>query len=189
MKAKIIFISILVLALVGGFIFYKPKKEVSPHPAPQEEAKPAPEISPLPVEPALPEAVEAKRQAIYRAALSRDYGKLAAEAPSDIFYSFGGAYEGGFAGYLELSAKDEGKSAFDIIPALLRLPYAYTNGAYIWPSVATTPASEWTEEDIAMLRTFLPEEYIKSFREFGGYIYYRLGIDSEGIWDFYVAGD
>ncbi len=137
----------------------------------------------------LPPQVEAKRQAIYKAALTRNYEKLAAEAASNFHYSFGGEYEGGFVGYLKLAGQDEGETAFDIIPTLLKLPYAVRDDLYTWPSVFTIEPSKWTPADIAMMRTFLTDEDIESYRQFGGYIYYRLGITYEGNWTFYLAGD
>src|SRR3989344_1367785 len=49
------------------------------------------------------EAVAGKREAIYEAALARDYEALAAEADPSINYSFGGPVEGGLATYLRTS--------------------------------------------------------------------------------------
>ncbi len=183
MKRKVIIILSIVLA---GFILLKYffKADIVPQ---QKNDNVAVEI--LPNQAGLPVKVEAKRQAIYKAALRRDYEKLAAEAAADLHYSFGGEYEGGFVGYLKLSAMDEGETAFDIIPTLLKLPYAEREGLYTWPSVFTIESFRWTEADVAMMKTFLTDKQIEGFREFGGYIYYRLGINSEGEWKFYLAGD
>ncbi len=137
----------------------------------------------------LPPKVEAKRQAILKAARTRDYEKLASEASPNLEYSFGGGIEGGFAEYLRLSEESEGESAFDIIPTILALPYGERDDLYSWPSFYTIEPSKWTEEDIRMMRTFLTEKQIEDFRQFGGYIYYRMGITSEGEWIFYLAGD
>ncbi len=150
--------------------------------------------SDLPPQEGLPDTVETKRQAIYDAVLTRDYKTLAAQASPNFHYSFGGEYEGGFEGYLRLAETTEKESVFDIIPTLLQLPYAFkanqsSEGIYTWPSVFTKEPSEWTEEDLVMMRTFLTEEQIKSYREFGGYMYYRLGITEDGEWIFYLAGD
>jgi hypothetical protein len=137
----------------------------------------------------LPPLVEAKRQAIYIAAISRDYEKLNKETSKDFQYSFGGDYEDGFIGYLKLAEKNYRESAFDIMPTLLRLPYTKRGNLYTWPSVFDIEPSKWTSEDIRMMQTFLTEEQIESYRQYGGYMYYRLGITSLGDWIFYVAGD
>lgn len=185
MKTKIIILIIAVLILIGFLAFYNSNKTTEEITGESESPSP----TALMPQAGLPAQVEAKRQAIYQAAISRDYDRLAGEAPGDLNYSFGGEYEGGFVGYLKLAEENERLSAFDIIPTILRLPYAERDGLYTWPSVFTVAPSEWTEEDLAMMRTFLTEEQIEDFREFGGYIYYRLGIDSEGNWKFYLAGD
>ncbi|HEU0085808.1 MAG TPA: hypothetical protein VFQ59_02515 [Candidatus Paceibacterota bacterium] len=181
----IILIAFLVLIVVViAFFAMKNQKEVNtliPEPT-------SPDTS-LATQEGLPEAVEAKRQAIYQAALSRDYDTLADEADSTLKYSFGGPYEGGFSGFMKLSAETEGESAFDILPILLRLPYTENNGFYTWPSFFTKEATEWTEEDVVMMRTYLTEEEIESYRQFGAYIYYRVGIMADGRWVFYLAGD
>ena len=174
----------MILAIVAFIFFFNQKAEAPVVPGNKE-----PEVAALPIQEGLPGKVEAKRQAIYRAALSRDYEKLAQEASPNLNYSFGGDEEGGVAGYMKLSEETEGKSAFDIIPILLKLPYAVKNNLYSWPSVFTIEPSKWTPEDVAMMKTFLTEKQIEDFRQFGGYIYYRLGITSAGEWTFYLAGD
>lgn len=186
MKQRVV-ISILVIGLlvIAFFIlnFYQ-KDEV-----PGQEPNSSEARETLPTQEGLPREVEIKRQAIYAASLSRNYEKLNNEISTDFNYSFGGEYEGGFIGYLKLSEKNEGESVFDVIPILLRLPYAYKDNLYTWPSVFIVEPSKWTPEDIAMMKTFLTDEQIQSYREFGGYIYYRLGITQKGDWTFYLAGD
>ncbi len=121
--------------------------------------------------------------------MARDYDKLNAETSTDFHYSFGGEYKDGFVGFLKLSEKDEGESAFDIISTLLRLPYALRENLYTWPSVFTTEPSKWTPEDITMMKIFLTDKQIEDYRQYGGYVYYRMGITSQGDWTFYLAGD
>lgn len=191
MKKFSLIIIIVTLIFIVSFIVFK--KDT---PMPVIDETPTVVVNELAQQEGLPEVVEAKRQAIYRAALTKDYVKLANEATSaDNFnYSFGGEFEGGFAGFMEYVAKEEGRSAFEIIPMLLKLPYALNSNSiqgdiYTWPSVFTVESSKWTSEDISMMRTFLTDEEIENYRQFGGYIYYRLGITSKGEWIFYLAGD
>ncbi len=180
-------ILIIILAAVAIFLaIYIPSRSTPQSPTPV----PTPSPTPLPPQEGLPASVEATRQAIYQAALSRDYDKLAALATYPNFsYSFGGPYPGGFKEYLKLAETTERESAFDVIPTLLRLPYGYSNGIYTWPWVHFKQPKDWTEEDVALLRTFVSDERIEHFREYGGYIYYRLGINEGGTWIYYIAGD
>lgn len=190
---KVMKYGLIILMLIGVsaavfsfFNFYK--KPITPV-TPITEINTVETKEALPAQAGLPVEVATKREAIYQAALSRNYETLAKEAGADFYYSFGGEYEGGFVEYLKLSEKDEKESAFDIIPTLLALPYAKIDDLYVWPSVYTVEPSKWTSEDIAIMKTFLTEKQIEDFREFGGYIYYRLAITSSGEWVYYLAGD
>ncbi len=188
-KRNIVLLSITILLLALVVVFSPMKKEGS-----FTADAPVPVINDLPLQAGLPPAVEAKRQAIYAAALTRDYTTLAHLADPELNYSFGGEFDGGFAAYMKFADEEEEKSAFEIILTLLRLPYAVTANSikgdiYTWPSVFTVEPSKWTNEDIAMMKSFLTDEQIESYREYGGYIYYRIGIDASGKWIFYLAGD
>lgn len=181
MKVMIVII-LFILLIVGGVLYLSVDRNQTPV---NEQVE---QIS-LPLQEGLPEAVEAKRQAIYAAANERNYEKLAALAEPNLSYSFGGPYEGGFVEYLKLAEKDERMSAFDIIPKLLVLPYAFKDGRYVWPSVFYKAPAEWTEADLEIMRSLVSEETIEQYREFGGYVFYRLGITTDGKWTFYIAGD
>jgi hypothetical protein len=187
---KIMHVLLIFAVLGAGYTFYYAKTQPV---VPQISTPPPPQnITPEPLAPqaGLPEVVEKTRQAIYIAALTRDYDKLAALATYPNFtYSFGMPYPEGFSGFLRIAAKDEGVSAFDIIPRLLKTPYAYSNQIYTWPGLFTKEPIKWTAEDIAVLKTFFTDEEIEKYRQYGGYLYYRLGINSKGEWIYYIAGD
>lgn len=186
MKTVLGIIVVVILALGGYMLLNTESKETVVIPPPKEENK----VPALPDQVGLPREVEATRQAIYVAALSRDYDRLTELATYPNFsYSFGGPHPGGFLGYLKQREVAGKESPFDIIPTLLRLPYGKSGGIYAWPGVFYKKSSEWTEEDVALMRTFLSDEQIESFRKFGGYIYYRVGINENGDWIFYIAGD
>ena len=138
MKRRVIILvlSIVLLGVFFAFYFYKQPG------IPAEETIPIEISNILQPQDGLPPAVEAKRQAIYRAAMSRDYENLNKETSAEFHYSFGGEYEGGFIGYLKLSETNESESAFDIIPTLLRLPYASKDNLYTWPSVFSIEPSK-----------------------------------------------
>jgi hypothetical protein len=46
-----------------------------------------------------------------------------------------------------------------------------------------------TEEELELLSTFATPREIRGWREFRGYIGWRAGIQPDGDWVFYVAGD
>lgn len=153
-------------------------------------------ISSLPVQAGLPSIVEAKRQAIYKAAISKDYEKLVAEA--DISVRNMKSSEGPRAGFIRFLNNADQKSkdtAFRIIPLLLKTSYAIyypgLNDDYIWPSVAQKPATEWTSEEIAQLKTFMTDQEIEDTKLGGSgyYAYYRLIITKDGKWTLFVVGD
>ncbi|MBP6911600.1 MAG: hypothetical protein KBB88_00135 [Candidatus Pacebacteria bacterium] len=184
MNWKILIVFLLLISVISVlFITYEKNK------IPVVEDSPVVSVNELASQDGLPDAVENKRQAIYKAALERNYERLAKETGSNFHYSFGGDYESGFAEYLKLSEKDEKNSSFDTIITLLNLPYAVNGNIYSWPSFFTVEPSMWTEKDISLMKTFLTNEEIESYREFGGYIYYRIGITSDGEWIYYLAGD
>lgn len=137
----------------------------------------------------LPKEVEDKRQAIFVAAQTRDYEKLAALANEQFTYSYGSPRDGGFAEYLRIASENEKISVFDLIPKLLQMPYSSVDGIYAWPAVALKSSDQWTDADIAQMKTLFTDEEIEGYRNFGAYVYYRLGIKSDGSWIYYVAGD
>jgi len=163
--------------------------------------------SSLPAQAGLPAVVEAKRQAIYQAALSRDLGKLKSET-SDAnlsFYGFGtdGKFsQYGISGYTKFLEEEKKVSLFDLISTLLKLPYSVSNPdsifpivhnwwasenlaseikLYTWPAVVIKSPQDLTVSDIANMKTFLSDEQIKTFRE-DGYSYFNIVITSEGKW-------
>lgn len=194
MKIKsILLILLFIFTLVIMGIYVSSSKTAPENPDSgkdvSQEPDPSPSTPTLEPQLGLPAAVEAKRQAIYTAALTRDYAKLAAEAGTPFSYSYGGPIEGDFAAYLKLAAQDENKSVFDVIPTLLALPYGKQGNYYVWPSVFTKTAEEWTADDIAQMKKLLTDEQIEGYRQMGSYAYYRLGIDQDGKWTYYIAGD
>ena len=156
-----------------------------------DDAMPVPDVqNVLPLQEGLPSRVEKKRQAIARAALTRDYEAFSSLMREEEFkYSFGGGYEGGFIQFLKDADERSGKSTFDTMLALLRLSYGTQLAYYVWPAVFTKSSEEWTEDDLFQLRQIATEEEIEGYRRFGAYIGYRIGIRDDGTWVYYIAGD
>jgi hypothetical protein len=144
----------------------------------------------LPHQAGLPDPVERSRTAIARAAAARDYGALARLIPDDGFeYTFGGALEGGPTAYWQRLEATTDEAPLDTLVAVLALPYTKVRGLYVWPFAFDRDPKQLTDEELELLSTFATPREIQGWREFGGYIGYRAGIEPDGDWVFYVAGD
>jgi hypothetical protein len=144
----------------------------------------------LPPQPELPDPVERTRIAIAEAAAARDYDALAQLIPEDGFeYTFGGPVVGGPTAYWRRLEATTDEAPLETLVAVLALPYTNVRGIYVWPFAFDREPTELTEEELELLSTFATPREIQGWREFGGYIGYRAGIDPDGDWVFYVAGD
>ena len=165
-----------------------PETSPSDSPAPAQPTGSATVSEPSP-RPELPGRVAATRDAIENAAHSFNYDALEALLdPATFSYSFGES--GDPTGYWRMLEEEaEVPILGDFLPVILSMHYARQDGVYVWPAAATKEPSSWTEEDLAELRTFYPEEDIRGFEQAGGYLGYRVGIREDGSWLFFVAGD
>jgi hypothetical protein len=60
---------------------------------------------------------------------------------------------------------------------------------YVWPYFAHVPLQRLTpEQKVELFRIVTGSDY-KKMKEFGAYIFYRVGIAPDGTWHFFVAGD
>jgi len=144
-------------------------------------------VTAAPSEQVFPEAVAATRAAILAAAEDRDWEALRALIPQKGFtFTFGGETDP-IAYWRQL--EEEGFTVLPTLETLLEGPAAPFRGGYIWPAPATEPPEEWTDEDLEVLRRIHSDREIDTFFEFGNYIGWRVGIDGDGTWIYYVAGD
>src|SRR5258707_14196405 len=138
----------------------------------------------------LPQVVEAKRQAIYKASLSHNLEKLKIEAGSDSnspsFYEFDneGKDKFGITGFGDTLKEEKNISIFDLIPSILKSPYTFSNNLYIWPQVVTKDTKDWNDSDIKYLKTFLSEKQIEHMLKRRAYTYSNItvSITPEGKW-------
>lgn len=137
----------------------------------------------------LPDPVADTRRAILEAARGEDVDTLAALTGPDFTSSFGGPQDP-HAFFARL--RDDGE--LDRLARILELPYGTrdiegTGTMYAWPAVFTVPPERWGEAEHEQLRALGSQEDIDGWRAFGGYIGWRVGIDADGTWRSYVAGD
>ena len=60
---------------------------------------------------------------------------------------------------------------------------------YVWPYFAHVPLQRLTpEQKVELFRIVTGSDY-KKMKEFGAYIFYRVGVAPDGTWHFFVAGD
>lgn len=137
----------------------------------------------------LPAAVEETRQALLEAAGSGDYEVLRPLVPADGFeYTFGDAVKGGPLAYWQELERTTRERPLETLAALLRMPYVLTRGTYVWPWAYTATSesdlSAHEKELLAPIRA-LGEVVVEGT----GYLGWRTGIEPDGDWSFYVAGD
>lgn len=142
----------------------------------------------------LPKAVVETRNAILEATVATDYGLLRPLIDTKTFvHSFGGG-EDPIAYWKEREA-DGGEKPLEVMASILSMPCAGLRtdlGAYyVWPAVYAHGPFSLTPEETKMLSAVYPDidHQIASWKAFGGYIGWRLGIKRDGTWAFFVAGD
>jgi len=60
---------------------------------------------------------------------------------------------------------------------------------YVWPYFAYVPLKELTPvQKVELFKVVTGSDY-RAMQDFGGYIFYRLGIAPDGTWHFFVSGD
>jgi hypothetical protein len=137
----------------------------------------------------LPQAVVMTRQAILDAAQAQDWDALRELIPDRGFtFSFGGERDP-IRYWQMLESEGHVPVVGDILPSVLGTEPGRSRGVYIWPAQAAEDPADWDEEDLEALRQIHADEDIRSFQEIGLYVGWRVGIDRDGTWVFFVAGD
>lgn len=135
----------------------------------------------------LPEAVAETRQEIVAAASRCDYDRLAELTPPEFTYSFG---DGADPAAYWREQEELGNQPLRFLAEMLERPYATRDGRYLWPSAFVY--DDWAdvpEEDREALRPLYDQDDFADFERFGAYLGYRVGIDEDGTWRFFAAGD
>jgi hypothetical protein len=147
---------------------------------------------PIPTEPTpqdLPAAVEATRQAILAAAQAHDYDALAALVPESGFtFSYGG--DGRAIDYWK-DLEAAGERPLETMARLLILRHTRGGDVYVWPWAYDENPAHLTDRQKDSLADAgaATREQLDQMAEFGHYLGWRLGIERDGTWVFFVAGD
>jgi hypothetical protein len=134
-------------------------------------------------------------ESLLDAALACDTGTLVAmNSADDTSTNFGGRTPQEF---WELPAAEEHEDVYAILARLIaESSWAADPGAgdvppaYFWPRVAT---AEFADDDAAWQEAVdvgaVDPEFVEDIRTDLGYIGWRLGIEEDGTWRFFIAGD
>jgi hypothetical protein len=144
----------------------------------------------------LPEPVRATRGALMQAARSGDMEELRAlmaaqpEPPSVSFGDPGDPIE-----YLKaLSGDAEGREILAILLEVMESGFSHVGEGtpdelYVWPYFAQYPLEALSPEQIVELFTLLTAADYEDMKSYGAYTFFRVGIEPDGRWLFFVAGD
>jgi hypothetical protein len=137
----------------------------------------------------IPPPVAATRDRILDAAVAMDWAALRALIPERGFtFTYGGERDP-IAYWQKLESRGHVPVIGDILPMVLGTEPASLRDTYIWPAPAAEDPAEWDAHDIDVLRQIHSEEDIRLFQEIGLYTGWRVGIERDGTWVFFVSGD
>jgi hypothetical protein len=132
----------------------------------------------------LPGPVEETHAALLEAAASGDYEALRPLIPDEFSYTFGGPVEGGPIAYWQQVEEESGDVPIEILARILEMPYTLYRGTYIWPFAFDRQPDELTAYERELLG-----DLAESFGAGSGYLGWRAGIEPDGTWRFFIAGD
>ncbi|MBA3375888.1 MAG: hypothetical protein H0U00_08780 [Actinobacteria bacterium] len=144
---------------------------------------------PAPAETGLPAAAEETRAALLAAAETGDYEELRPLVPATGFeYTFGSPVEGGPIAYWQELERTSVERPLENLADVLRMPYTLSRGIYVWPfAYDLAERDEITAHERELLQPLGPLDTL--FIPGTGYLGWRAGIEPDGSWVFYVAGD
>jgi hypothetical protein len=132
----------------------------------------------------LPEPVAETHAALLAAAESGDYEALRPLLPSQFSYTFGGPARGGPIAYWRRVEAESGERPIEILVRILRMPYTLSRGTYVWPFAYDKQPDELSAHERQLLG-----DLADAFGAGSGYLGWRAGIEPDGTWSFFIAGD
>lgn len=142
----------------------------------------------------LPDAVAAKRAAIWDAAVECDWDQLQRLLGPSFAYSYGGQDDSIDAPiHFWQGLEEDGEDPIRFLAELLNRPFGTIENQdityYVWPSVHTKPWEDVTDAERESLRPLFDDANFADFEAFGAYYHYRIGILANGDWVYFIAGD
>jgi hypothetical protein len=145
----------------------------------------------------LPEPVRQLRERILEACRTGDIEALRpmlVPGEEGTLLSFGGVGSDPIQFLKELSGDGEGHEILAILAEVLEAGYVHleqgTDGEiYVWPYFFAVPLDSLTApQRVELFRLVTAGDY-EDMKNYGAYIFYRVGIMPDGKWVFFVAGD
>lgn len=146
----------------------------------------------------LPPAVAALRQKIIAAAKTGDIDALkpimaAGAHPPDLGASSDDAADP-IAFLKSQSGDPDGREILAILSEILEAGYVHVdvgtpNELYIWPYFARYPLDKLTPPQMVELFRLLTSSDFDEMKNYGAYLFYRVGITPDGQWSEFQAGD
>jgi len=146
----------------------------------------------------LPPAVQALRQKIIDAAKTGDINALkplieAGPHPTNLGASDDDA-EDPIAYLKTLSGDPDGREILAILSEILEAGYVHVdagtpNELYIWPYFARYPLDKLSPPQMVELFRLLTSSDYDEMKNYGAYLFYRVGITPSGHWSEFQAGD
>ena len=146
---------------------------------------------------ALPFPTRRMHQLILEATREGDIEKLRAYigvGDSMTLLSLGG-FEGDPIDFLkQQSGDDNGHELLAILEEVLEAGYVRLDPdtereLYVWPYFYALPIDKLSDRQMVELFRIVTYGDFQDMQDFGGYIFYRVGISPTGRWHFFVAGD
>jgi hypothetical protein len=142
------------------------------------------ETTTAPVAVGLPEPVAETHAALLAAAESGDYEALRPLIPDEFSYTFGAPEEDDPIAYWQELEEAGEESPIQILARILELPYTLSGGMYVWPFAFDKTEDELTRHERRLLGDLAAYSGAGS-----GYLGWRAGIEPDGTWRFFIAGD
>lgn len=137
----------------------------------------------------LPDPVADTHARLLEAAATGDYDALRPLIPTTGFeHTFGGPVEGGPIAYWQELERSTVERPLENLEAVLRVPNTLSRGIYVWPfAYDVADVGDLSPHERELLAPLGPLDTL--FVEGTGYLGWRAGIDPDGNWVFFVAGD
>lgn len=132
----------------------------------------------------LPRAAAETHAALLEAAESGRYAALRPLIPPDLSYTFGSGAAGGPIAYWRRVERESGERPIEILARILQMPYTLSAGTYVWPFAFDKQEDELTDYERELLGDLAVYSGAGS-----GYLGWRAGIEPDGTWRFFIAGD
>ena len=145
----------------------------------------------------LPEPVQKLRNQILEAAKSGDLERLRpllGSGDQQTQLSLGGISSDPIAYLKELAGDEGGQEILAIIEEVLSAGFVHMeqgtpNDLYVWPYFFAIPLDKLTPPQRVELFKIITAGDYDDMKNYGAYIFYRIGITPDGRWNFFLAGD